>query len=102
MLSYSNGLLCRQPDLYEESSASSDYSTGSTLPSNGQHDKTEQIQSDLCASYQGIGPDLQPNHGADLHSLTEGENEISCSQTTSQGIKSFAANYFIRAPFLFW
>lgn len=76
----------RQPDLYEESSASSDYSTGSTMPSNGQHDKTEQIQSDLCASYQGIGPDLQPNHGADLHSLTEGENDISCSQTTSQAI----------------
>lgn len=57
----------RQPDLYEESSASSDYSTGSTLPSNAQHD-------------------LQPNQGADLHSLAEGENEISCSQTTNQAI----------------
>lgn len=80
---------CRQPDLYEESSASSDYSTGSTLPSNGQHDKTEQIQSDMCASY----------HGAELHTLTEGENEISCSQTTSQGTKSL---FVLSSPFLFW
>ncbi|KAI5679066.1 hypothetical protein M9H77_10016 [Catharanthus roseus] len=76
----------RQPDLYEESSASSDYSTGSTLPSNAQSDKTEQIQSDISGQYPGIEPDLQPPHAGHLHGLAEGEQEMSCDQTADQDI----------------
>ncbi|KAL3511153.1 hypothetical protein ACH5RR_030554 [Cinchona calisaya] len=76
----------RQPDLYEESSGSSEYSTGSTLPSHMPLDKTEQCQSATCAPYQDIGPALQSTHPDDQHGLVEVENEMSASEPTNKDI----------------
>ncbi|XP_042485329.1 transcription factor MYB124 isoform X3 [Macadamia integrifolia] len=42
----------RQPDLYEESPGSSEYSTGSTLQSHAADDKTEQHQAEVCSLHQ--------------------------------------------------
>ncbi|KAJ9709243.1 hypothetical protein PVL29_000952 [Vitis rotundifolia] len=49
----------RQPDLYEESPGSSEYSTGSTLVSQTAGDKTEQTQPEICALHQEIGVRIQ-------------------------------------------
>uniref|UniRef100_A0A2P2JZC8 MYB family protein n=1 Tax=Rhizophora mucronata TaxID=61149 RepID=A0A2P2JZC8_RHIMU len=51
--------LWRQPDLQEESQASSEYSTGSTLMSYTAPDKTEKTQTEVSALDKDIGDELQ-------------------------------------------
>lgn len=70
----------RQPDLYEETSGSSEFSAGSTPPPHVSLDKTEQCHSELCAPYQGVGPDLQSTQAGDNHGLVEAENEMPVSK----------------------
>ena len=84
-----NCWLCRQPDLYEESSGSSEYSTGSTLPSHLPLDKVEQCQSELCAPYQDVRPVSQSTHAGDQHQLVKVENTMLGSEPTDKGIKMF-------------
>ncbi|KAL3501387.1 hypothetical protein ACH5RR_035836 [Cinchona calisaya] len=76
----------RQPDLYDESSGSSEYSTGSTLATHVPLDKTEQCQSELCVPYQGVGPDFQSTHACDRHGLVEGDFEMSDREPTKKDI----------------
>ncbi|XP_031271015.1 transcription factor MYB124-like isoform X1 [Pistacia vera] len=52
----------RQPDLYEDSPASSEYSTGSTLIPRPVSDKPDQIQAEVDTLHQDIGAELQSIH----------------------------------------
>lgn len=54
------GNICRQPDLYESSPASSEYSTGSTLVPHPAVDTKDQIQAEINALHQDIEAELQP------------------------------------------
>ncbi|KAK9276895.1 hypothetical protein L1049_006432 [Liquidambar formosana] len=74
----------RQPDLYEESPGSSEYSTGSTLISQTAGDKTEQTQAEMCALHQDIGAGIQSIHSAEQNGDDECENGILFSPTTNQ------------------
>ncbi|XP_027096559.2 transcription factor MYB124 [Coffea eugenioides] len=76
----------RQPDLYEESSGSSEYSTGSTLPSHLPLDKVEQCQSELCAPYQDVRPVSQSTHAGDQHQLVKVENTMLGSEPTDKDV----------------
>ncbi|KAJ4711298.1 MYB transcription factor [Melia azedarach] len=60
----------RHPDLYEDSPASSEYSTGSTLVPHSAGDKVDQIQAELSALQQD-GAELQSVHIADQNCLVE-------------------------------
>ncbi|KAI3467376.1 hypothetical protein Pfo_024039 [Paulownia fortunei] len=59
----------REPDIYESSPASSEYSTGSTLLSNVPGDKTEECQAEML--HQEIGHELQSDQLDDQHCLAE-------------------------------
>lgn len=63
-------IYCRHPDLYEDSPASSEYSTGSTLVPHSAGDKVDQIQAELSALQQD-GAELQSVHIADQNCLVE-------------------------------
>uniref|UniRef100_A0A5B7B1D9 Uncharacterized protein n=2 Tax=Davidia involucrata TaxID=16924 RepID=A0A5B7B1D9_DAVIN len=76
----------RQPDLYEESPGSSEYSTGSTLQSHTVGDKTEQSQSELCALHHDTGAELQSIHVGEQDGNGECENRILSGATTNQEI----------------
>ncbi|XP_044481089.1 transcription factor MYB124-like isoform X2 [Mangifera indica] len=59
----------RQPDLYEDSPASSEYSTGATLIPHPACDKPDQIQAEVDALHQDIVAELQSIHIGEQHCL---------------------------------
>ncbi|XP_073140452.1 transcription factor MYB124 isoform X2 [Henckelia pumila] len=73
----------RQPDMYESSPASSEYSTGSTLVPNALCDKTEDFNADICALPQNTGQELQSDRTNDQHCLAE-ESGIYHGASTDQ------------------
>ncbi|KAF8378420.1 hypothetical protein HHK36_029759 [Tetracentron sinense] len=52
----------RQPDLYESSTSSSEYSTGSTVQCHTAGDKKEQAQAEVCSLHQDAVVSLQSIH----------------------------------------
>ncbi|KAG8654087.1 transcription factor MYB124 isoform X2 [Manihot esculenta] len=75
----------RQPDLYEESPASSEYSTGSTLMPYTATDKTEKTPVEIGALHEDIPNELQSVHVKEQSDIDECEKEsISCANM-SQG-----------------
>ncbi|KAL8533880.1 hypothetical protein ACS0TY_010058 [Phlomoides rotata] len=73
----------REPDAYESSSASSEFSTGSTLLSNVQGNKTEYCQTDTSVLHQETGHELQSNQLDDRHCLAE-ESGMCHTATTNE------------------
>lgn len=73
---------CRQPDLYDESPGSSEYSTGSTLVSHTAVDRAEQMQAEIGAAHQDVG---QTFHIGDKNGLGECDKGILSGGTGSQG-----------------
>lgn len=61
----------RQPDLYEDSPASSEYSTGSTLIPHLASEKPDQIQAEVDILHQNIGAELQSMNNGEQHCLEE-------------------------------
>ncbi|KAJ9172174.1 hypothetical protein P3X46_015445 [Hevea brasiliensis] len=73
----------RQSDLYEESPASSEYSTGSTLIPYTAADKTEQTQAEIGALQEDIPNELHSVHSKEQSNVDECEKEIiSCANIT--------------------
>ncbi|XP_015575305.1 transcription factor MYB124 isoform X1 [Ricinus communis] len=75
----------RQPDLYEDSPASSDYSTGSTLMPYTAPDKTEQAQAEIGEVHKDIGNELQSVNAEEQNDVDECEKEIIPCASISQG-----------------
>lgn len=73
---------CRQPDLYDESPGSSEYSTGSTLVSHTVGDRTEQKQAKIGAAHQDVGQSI---HTGDKNGIGECDKGILSGGTISQG-----------------
>ncbi|XP_052174025.1 transcription factor MYB124 [Diospyros lotus] len=73
----------RQPELYEESSGSSEYSTGSTILSQTA-DKTGQTQGELCAPHQDCIAESQSTHVGDQNGFGDRENGIISGATGTQ------------------
>ncbi|KAH7511253.1 hypothetical protein FEM48_ZijujUnG0030200 [Ziziphus jujuba var. spinosa] len=71
----------RQPDLYDESPGSSEYSTGSTLVSHTAVDRAEQMQAEIGAAHQDVG---QTFHIGDKNGLGECDKGILSGGTGSQ------------------
>ncbi|XP_057495098.1 transcription factor MYB88-like [Actinidia eriantha] len=76
----------RQPDLYEDSPGSSEYSTGSTLLSLQAGDKTEQSQSELCGLHQDIVVESQSTRIGNHNGIGDCENRLLSSATRPQDI----------------
>ncbi|CAL5428861.1 unnamed protein product [Camellia sinensis] len=74
----------RQPDLYEESPGSSEYSTGSTLLSQTAGDKTEQSQDELCALHQDSIAESQSTRIGEQNGIGDCENGILSGATTTE------------------
>ncbi|XP_065861435.1 transcription factor MYB124-like [Euphorbia lathyris] len=75
----------RQDDLYDESPASSEYSTGSTtMPTTA--DKTEETQTELVSLHKDIGDELQSvKVNKDKNEVDQCEKEISSCVSMPQG-----------------
>ncbi|GFY88431.1 duplicated homeodomain-like superfamily protein [Actinidia rufa] len=78
----------RQPDLYEDSPGSSEYSTGSTLLSLQAGDKTEQSQSELCGLHQDIVVESQSTRIGNHNGIGDCENRLLSSATRPQALSS--------------
>ena len=76
---------CRQPDLYEESPDSSEYSTGSTLLSQTAGDKMEESREELCALHLDSVAESQSTHIGDQIFIGDCENGILSGAITNQG-----------------
>ncbi|GLT36963.1 hypothetical protein SLA2020_113070 [Shorea laevis] len=74
----------RQPDLYEASPASSEYSTGSTLMPHSASDKTEQSQTEVVALHQDIGIQLVTVHTGVQNCMSDQEKGIFSDAITNQ------------------
>ncbi|XP_062111660.1 transcription factor MYB124 isoform X2 [Humulus lupulus] len=74
----------RQPDLYDESPDSSEYSTGSTTMSQTAGDKTDQSQAEICASHQDVGCSSQSIHVGEESCVGECDNGMICGGTSEQ------------------
>ncbi|GAV66543.1 Myb_DNA-bind_6 domain-containing protein [Cephalotus follicularis] len=74
----------RQPSLFEESPASSGYSTGSTLMSHAAVDKTEKTQAETGALYQDSGTEIQSIQIGKRNDLNEQDKEILSVATPTQ------------------
>ncbi|KAL0336330.1 UNVERIFIED_CONTAM: Transcription factor [Sesamum radiatum] len=79
----------REPDLYESSPASSEYSTGSTQLSNVPSDKSEECQAEICLPRQETG--LQSNQLANQKGLAE-EHGMSHTANTKNEVNMLACN----------
>ncbi|KAG2707238.1 hypothetical protein I3760_05G139400 [Carya illinoinensis] len=75
----------REPDLYEESPGSSEYSTGSTLLSHVAENKMEQPQADIGSLHQDIARS-QSIHIGDQKDVGECQRGMISDATTKQGI----------------
>ncbi|PON99983.1 MYB transcription factor [Trema orientale] len=74
----------RQPDLYDESPDSSEYSTGSTLMSQTAGDKTEQLQAEIGAADHDVVPGSQSIHVGEESWVGECDKGMICSGNTEQ------------------
>ncbi|CAL5421596.1 unnamed protein product [Camellia sinensis] len=74
----------RQPDLYEESPYSSEYSTGSTLLSQTAGDKMEESREELCALHIDSVAESQSTHIGDQIFIGDCENGILSGAITNQ------------------
>ncbi|KAF5449678.1 hypothetical protein F2P56_030098 [Juglans regia] len=75
----------REPDLYEESPGSSEYSTGSTLLSHAAENKMEQPQADIGSLHQDITRS-QSIHIGEQKDVGECQKGMISDATTKQGI----------------
>ncbi|CAL5419197.1 unnamed protein product [Camellia sinensis] len=75
---------CRQPDLYEASPYSSEYSTGSTLLSQTAGDKMEESREELCALHIDSVAESQSTHIGDQIFIGDCENGILSGAITNQ------------------
>ncbi|KAF3431429.1 hypothetical protein FNV43_RR26160 [Rhamnella rubrinervis] len=75
----------RQPDLYDESPGSSEYSTGSTLVSHAADGKTEQTPAEIVEARKNVGPGSQSIHVGEKNGLAECDKEILSGGTGNQG-----------------
>ncbi|KAL2546857.1 myb domain protein 88 [Forsythia ovata] len=73
----------RQPDLYDESPASSEYSTGSSMLSHAPGEIPEECQTERCSFHQETGLELQSSQMGDQPSLAE-ENRICVAGTNEE------------------
>ncbi|KAL0421146.1 UNVERIFIED_CONTAM: Transcription factor [Sesamum latifolium] len=73
----------REPDLYESSPASSEYSTGSTQLSNVPSDKSEECQAEICVPHQETG--LQSDQLDNQKGLAEGHGMCHTANTKNEG-----------------
>lgn len=80
-----NKINSRQPDLYDESPASSEYSTGSTVMSHTAGDQTEHIRAEIGALDRDIGPGSQLIHVEEDSCVGECEKGMPCGGTGEQG-----------------
>lgn len=71
--------------MYESSTASSEYSVGSTVLPNTQGNKTEECQAEICILHQENGHELQPDQLDHQHCLAEG-SRICHTASTNEGI----------------
>lgn len=78
-------LYCRQPDLYEESPGSSEYSTESTFLVHTAGNKTEQAQAEIVSLHQDIRTGSQSIHIGDEKDVGECEKGVIFGATTKQG-----------------
>lgn len=76
----------RQPDLYEESPGSSEYSSGSTILSHTAGNKMEQTQAEIGSLHQDIGTGLQSIHIGEQKDVGECEKGVLSGATTKQEI----------------
>ncbi|PRQ40819.1 putative transcription factor MYB-HB-like family [Rosa chinensis] len=74
----------RQPDLYDESPGSSEYSTGSTLLSQTECYKMEQIEAEIGTITQDIPHELQTIHIGEQNNIGELEKGIVSNGTRKQ------------------
>ncbi|KAK4402949.1 Transcription factor [Sesamum angolense] len=79
----------REPDLYESSPASSEYSTGSTQLSNVQSDKSEECQAEICLPHEETG--LQSNQLDNQKGLAE-EHGMCHTANTKNEVNMLACN----------
>ncbi|WCJ27606.1 myb domain protein 88 [Euphorbia peplus] len=75
----------RQPDVYDESPASSEYSTGSTTMPYTIADKAEETQTEIVSLHKDIGDELQPVNVKDKNEVDQCEKEISSCVSMPQG-----------------
>ncbi|CAA2971760.1 myb-related A isoform X1 [Olea europaea subsp. europaea] len=73
----------RQPDLYDETPASSEYSTGSSVLSHAPGENPEECQAERCTFHQETGLQLQSSQLGDQPSLAE-ENRICISAANEE------------------
>ena len=85
----------RQPDLYDESPGSSDYSTGSTLLLHSASNKLEQGHTEICSLHQDIGTGSESIHIEEQKDVGECENGFISGATPKQGNKIL---YGIQGP----
>jgi hypothetical protein len=99
-LSKSNwlSLYCRQPDLYEESPGSSEYSTESTFLVHTAGNKTEQAQAEIGSLHQDIRTGSQSIHIGEQKEVGECEKGVIFGATTKQGNEIL---YGIQGPISF-
>ncbi|XP_075658417.1 transcription factor MYB124-like isoform X1 [Castanea sativa] len=76
----------RQPDLYDESPGSSDYSSGSTLLVHSAGNKLEQGHAEICSLHQDIGTGSESIHIEEQKDVGECENGVISGATPKQGI----------------
>nr|AGN52132.1 MYB-related transcription factor [Salvia miltiorrhiza]AGN52242.1 MYB-related transcription factor [Salvia miltiorrhiza] len=72
----------REPDLYESSTASSEYSAGSTLLPSMPGDKTEESRAETCLLHQENGHQMQPDQLDHQHCDDEGSRKCHTASTT--------------------
>ncbi|XP_022868562.1 transcription factor MYB124-like isoform X2 [Olea europaea var. sylvestris] len=73
----------RQPDLYDESPASSEYSTGSSMLCHPPGENPEECQAEQCTFHQETGRELQSNQLGDQPSLAD-ENRMCIAGTNEE------------------
>jgi myb proto-oncogene protein len=83
---------CRQPGLYEESPASSEYSTGSTLLPYPAPDKTEQTQAEIGALHKDIEIEMQMVRIDEENFMGACGKEIISSADITQGNEFFMSD----------
>uniref|UniRef100_A0A7N2LAX3 Uncharacterized protein n=1 Tax=Quercus lobata TaxID=97700 RepID=A0A7N2LAX3_QUELO len=75
-----------QPDLYDESPGSSDYSTGSTLQLHSAANKLEQAHAEICSLHQDTGTGSESIHIEEQKDVGECESGVISGATPKQGI----------------
>uniref|UniRef100_A0A7N2LBU1 Uncharacterized protein n=1 Tax=Quercus lobata TaxID=97700 RepID=A0A7N2LBU1_QUELO len=82
----------RQPDLYDESPGSSDYSTGSTLLLHSAANKLEQAHAEICSLHQDTGTGSESIHIEGQKDVGECEMGLFLVQLQSKGFSCVVMN----------